>query len=78
VSSFPPTFKDTNKKASVYAMIMLQVAFIVFPHISKRKHKIGEIRKNKEKPIVIGKGRPYQDSVNTFTIEEISNQMTAL
>jgi hypothetical protein len=23
VSSFPPTFKDTNKKASVYAMIKL-------------------------------------------------------
>jgi hypothetical protein len=26
VSSFPPTFKDTNKKASVYAMIKIRVS----------------------------------------------------
>jgi hypothetical protein len=26
VSSFPPTFKDTNKKASIYAMIKIRVS----------------------------------------------------
>jgi hypothetical protein len=32
VSSFPPTFKDTNKKASVYAMIKLGLVKIKIGH----------------------------------------------
>jgi hypothetical protein len=32
VSSFAPTFKDTNKKASIYAMIKLELVKIKIDH----------------------------------------------
>jgi hypothetical protein len=32
VSNFPPTFKDTNKKASIYAMIKLGKVKIKIDH----------------------------------------------
>jgi hypothetical protein len=39
VSSFPPTFKDTNKKASVYAMIKLGLRRLDHPRVRVADHQ---------------------------------------
>jgi hypothetical protein len=46
MSSFPPTFKDTNKKASVYAMIKLGLVKI---KIDRPRFRVAGPRQQRQK-----------------------------
>jgi hypothetical protein len=63
VSSFPPTFKDTNKKASVYAMIKLGLVKI---KIDRPRVRVADPRQQRQKKGLVDGAKPYSSSPQAY------------
>jgi hypothetical protein len=59
VSSFPPTFKDTNKKASVYAMIKLG---LVKRKIEHPRVRVADPQQRRQKKGLVDSAKPCSSS----------------
>jgi hypothetical protein len=63
VSSFPPTFKDTNKKASVYAMIKLG---LVKRKIDRSRVRVADPRQRRQKKGLVDGVKPCSSSPQSY------------
>jgi hypothetical protein len=63
VSSFPPTFKDTNKKASVYAMIKLG---LVKRKIDRTRVRVADPRQRRQKKELVDGAKPCSSSPQAY------------
>jgi hypothetical protein len=63
VSSFPPTFKDTNKKASVYAMIKLG---LVKRKIDHPRFQVADPRQQRQKKGLVDGAKPCLSSPQAY------------
>jgi hypothetical protein len=63
VSSFPPTFKDTNKKASVYAMIKLG---LVKRKIDHPRVRVANPRQQRQKKGLVDGAKPCSSSPQAY------------
>jgi hypothetical protein len=63
VSSFPPTFKDTNKKASIYAMIKLGLVKSKIDHTSIR---VADPRQRRQKKGFVDGSKPCSSSPQAY------------
>jgi hypothetical protein len=63
VSSFPTTFKDTNKKASVYAMIKLG---LVKRKIDHPRVRVADPRQQHQKKGLVDGSKPCSSSPQAY------------
>jgi hypothetical protein len=63
VSSFQPTFKDTNKKVSIYAMIKLG---LVKRKIDHPKVRVADTRQQRQKKGLVDGAKPCSSSPQTY------------
>jgi hypothetical protein len=63
VSSFAPTFKDTNKKASVYAMIKLG---LVKRKIDSPRVRVADSRQRRQKKGLVDGAKPCSSSLQAY------------
>jgi hypothetical protein len=63
VCSFPPTFKDTNMKASVYAMIKLG---LVIRKIGRPRVRVADPRQQRQKKGLVDSAKPCSSSPQDY------------
>jgi hypothetical protein len=63
VSSFPPTFKNTNKKASIYAMIKLG---LVKRKIDRPSVQVADPRQRCQKKGLVDGAKPCSSSLQAY------------